>query len=120
VRLEQECLKAKAEADTFAETKGKLEDEIQKAKDEVQRVNDEVQKVKDGFQKAKTEADTFVEAKGKLEDEIQKLKDQVQKVEELLETRKKEADHKDTTIQQLEKEMQAKVSQVGRAMGSNI
>ena len=65
------------------------------------------------FQKARVEMDVFAEAKEKVKGEIQELK-------ELLETRGKEAGHKDASIHRLERdinEMQIKVSQVGRGTG---
>jgi chromosome segregation ATPase len=65
--------------------------------------------------RAKAEADAFADAKGKLEDEIREVK-------ELLKAREKEVGHKDASVEQLERsfsEMQAKVSRVGRTMGSN-
>jgi chromosome segregation ATPase len=68
------------------------------------------------YQRARVEADAFAEAKGKLKDETQKLK-------ELLEAREKEAGHKDASMHRLERdmsEMQIKVSQVGRGMGSTF
>ena len=104
MRFEQEYLRAKAEADTFAEAKGKLEDEIRKGKDEAEKARGEVEKAKGEVEKAKGE--------------VEKANDEVEKVKELLEAREKEVGHKDATIQRLEKEMQAKVSQAGGAMGS--
>jgi chromosome segregation ATPase len=66
-------------------------------------------------QKAKVEADALAETNCKLEDKIREDK-------ELLEEREKEVGQKDASIQRLEKEaneMQAKVSQIRRGMGSN-
>ena len=65
------------------------------------------------YQRARVEVDAFAEGTGKLKDKIQKL-------EELLETRGKEAGHKDVSIRRLERdinEMQIKVSRVGRGTG---
>ena len=69
-------------------------------------------KLEQECQKAKAEADASTEAKGKLEDETRGAK-------ELLAAQKKEIDRIHESIRELEEEIQAQVSQVGRGIGSN-